>query len=158
MSALVGKLSSIHIGVKKGAGKIAVDAGELVRDHGLRDDCHAGRHPRRQVSLFALETLHELIAEGFTVTADKLSANLFTEQLALNKLKPGAQLRIGSTLLEIVEARVPCRSITKIDNRLPKRLYGHCGQLARIIKGGIVKPGDKIEVIHDDRQPSLQFN
>lgn len=158
MSDSIGKLRSIHIGVKKGTGKTAVDAAELVADHGLRGDRHAGRHPRRQVSLFALETLHELIAEGFIVTADKLSANLFTEQLALNKLKPGAQLRIGSTLLEIVEARVPCRNITKLDHRLPKRLYGHCGQLARIISGGTVKPGDEIEVIPNDRQPSLQFN
>lgn len=158
MSDSTGKLHSIHIGVKKGAGKPSVEAAELIADHGLRGDRHAGRHPRRHVSLFALETLRELVAEGFAVTADQLSTNLVTEHIRLNQLKVGAQLRIGATILEIVEARTPCRNITKIDNRLPKRLYGYCGQLARIVQGGLVKPGDEIEVIADDRQPDLQFS
>lgn len=158
MSTSVGKLSGVYIGTRKGAGKTAVESAELIADHGLRGDSHAGRDPRRQVSLFAVETLQQLAAESFPVTAENLSANLFIENLPLNQLKKGAQLRIGEVVIEIVEPRTPCRNITRIDNRLPKRLYGHCGQLARIIKGGLVKPGDEIEVIADERQPTLQFS
>lgn len=158
MSTLLGRLNGVYTGQKKGAGKSAVQSAELIADHGLRGDNHAGRDPRRQVSLFALETLQQLATEGFPVTAENLSANLFTENIPLNQLKKGAQLRIGEALIEIVEPRTPCRNITRIDNRLPKRLYGHCGQLARIIKGGLVKPGDEVEVIADERQPSLQFS
>ncbi|MGH9851158.1 MAG: MOSC domain-containing protein, partial [Blastocatellia bacterium] len=66
-------------------------------------------------------------------------------------------LRIGDALVEIVEARKPCRVITRIDNRLPKRLYGQCGQLGRIVKGGTIRAGDEIEVISDERQLSLEF-
>ncbi|HMZ16684.1 MAG TPA: MOSC domain-containing protein, partial [Blastocatellia bacterium] len=66
-------------------------------------------------------------------------------------------LRVGETLLEIVEARKPCRSIARIDNRLPKRLYGQCGQLASIIKGGNVKVGDDVEIVADQRQMSFGF-
>lgn len=154
---VTGKLTGVYVGKQKGAGKDETVCAELVAGHGLRGDSHAGRDARRQVSLFAQETLDQLLAEGFNVTPSNLSANLFTENIKLNSLKPGAQLRVGETLLEIVEARKPCRSITRIDGRLPKRLYGQCGQLARILESGSVHPGDAVEVINTDQQMNLQF-
>jgi MOSC domain-containing protein YiiM len=152
-----GRLISIHIGAKKGDGKATVDSAELVADHGLRGDSHAGRDPRRQVSLFAAETLARLREEGFALTPEQLSANLFTERIDLDRLAPGTQLRVGEATLEIVERRTPCRSITRIDHRLPKHLYGRCGQLARILVGGPVRPGDEVRVIPDERQLTLGF-
>lgn len=152
-----GRLTSIHIGARKGGGKAAVDSAELIADHGLRGDSHAGRDARRHVSLFAAETLAQLRAEGFSVAPEQLAANLFTEQIDLNALPPGARLRVGETTLEIIERRTPCRAITRIDNRLPKRLYGRCGQLARILVGGAVRPGDEVRVIPDERQLTLGF-
>ncbi|MFN0087568.1 MAG: MOSC domain-containing protein [Blastocatellia bacterium] len=153
----MGRLTSIHIGARKGDAKTAVNSAELVADYGLRGDSHAGHDPRRQVSLFAAETLAQLHAEGFSVAPEQLAANLFTEQIDLDALSPGARLRVGETTLEIVERRSPCRSITRIDNRLPKRLYGRCGQLARILVGGAVHPGDEVHVIPDERQLTLGF-
>ncbi len=157
MNAANGKLAGVYVGSQKGEGKTPVESAELIVDHGLRGDSHAGRDPNRQVSLFAAETLRELQNEGFEVSAGSLSANLFTENIELNTLKSGTALRIGNALVEIVEARKPCRLITKIDNRLPKRLYGQCGQLGRIVKGGTVRAGDEIEVIPDERQLNLEF-
>jgi MOSC domain-containing protein YiiM len=153
-----GKLAGVYVGKQKGIGKTETVSAELIPDHGLHGDHHAGRDPRRQVSLFALETLNQLRAEGFIVSASQLSANLFTENIKLNSLKTGTRIRIGQTVLEIVEARTPCRVITRIDPRLPKRLYGQCGQLARILQGGSVHPGDKIEILADERQMCLEFS
>lgn len=155
--SLSGKLVGIYSGRQKGEGKIRIASAELIAGHGLSGDSHAGRNPSRQVSLFAKETLDQLLAEGFQVAPEQLSANLFTENININSLKPGAQLRIGEVLLEIVEARTPCRSITRVDNHLPKRLYGQCGQLARIISGGTVKEGDPIEISVNVKQMSFQF-
>jgi MOSC domain-containing protein YiiM len=159
----------IHLGQEKGAGKSAVGEAELVAAYGLRGDRHAGRDARRQVSLFAEEVRRELMREGLPLPAERLSANFFTDHLPLDQLGPGTILRIGQVELEITEARQPCRSITRIDHRLPKRLIGRCGQLARVVRGGTVRPGDVIEVIPPDptavlptpaeemtsRQPSL---
>ena len=153
----MGRLTSIHIGARKGGGKAAVEAAELVADHGVRGDSHAGRDARRQVSLFAVETLARLREEGFAVAPEQLSVNLFTERIDLDRLVPGTQLRIGEALLEIVERRTPCRSITRIDHRLPKHLYGRCGLLARILVGGPIRPGDEIAVLQDERQLTLGF-
>lgn len=157
MNTPTGKLTGVYVGKQKGEGKTEVASAELLADHGLSGDSHAGRDPRRQVSLFAQETLAQLLAEGFNVSHEQLSANLFTKNIKLDSLKPGTRLRIGQTLLEIVETRKPCRNITRIDNRLPKRLYGQCGQLARIIEGGMVQSGDAIEVIQNEPQMSLDF-
>jgi molybdopterin adenylyltransferase len=150
-----GKVKGIYIGSRKGEAKSSVESAELVPGHGLQGDSHAGRDPDRQVSLFSNEVLRQMQSEGFDVSAGDLSTNLLTEDIPLDSLKPGVQLRLGETVIEIVEARRPCRNITKIDNRLPKRLYGHCGQLGVIVKGGVVRAGDDIEVLGSDRQPVL---
>lgn len=157
MKVQTGKLTGVYIGQQKGEGKTEVAFAELIAGHGLRGDSHAGRDARRHVSLFAQEMLNQLLAEGFPATASALSANLFTENITLDALHPGAQLRIGQALLEIVETRKPCRNITRIDNRLPKRLYGQCGQLARIIEGGTVKLGDAVEVLPNEKRTRLEY-
>jgi MOSC domain-containing protein YiiM len=146
MNSSIGKLVGVYVGSRKGEGKTSVEFVELVADHGLRGDSHAGRDPDRQVSLFAIETLREIQNEGFEVPAGSLNANLFTENIALDSLNPGARLRIGEAVVEIAETRKPCRSITKIDNRLPKRLFGQCGQVGRIVKSGLARVGDEIEI------------
>lgn len=147
MDALIGKLAGVYVGSRKGEGKTPVESAELVSGHGLRGDSHAGRDPDRQISLFAVETLREIQNDGFEISAGSLSANLFTENVDLDSLKPGARLRIGEALIEIAEARRPCRSITKIDNRLPKRLFGQCGQIGRVIKSGVARVGDEVEIM-----------
>ena len=139
------RIVRVFCGTASGVAKTSINAARLLAGHGLQGDSHAGRDARRHVSLFANEVLRAIQSEGFNVQPGELSANLFTENLPLDDLLVGAQLRIGSALLEIVEMRKPCRSITKLDHRLPKRLIGHCGQLARVVQEGIVSLGDVIE-------------
>lgn len=140
------RLAGIYSGARS-ASKTALAVAELIAGHGLAGDGHAGSHPQRHISLFAQEVLQALQAEGFQVTPGELSANLFTENLPLDKLTPGTQLCIGTVLIEIIQQRKPCHSITRISNRLPKRLYGQCGQLASILVGGAIQTGAAIEVL-----------
>ena len=141
------RITGVFIGTQSDAAKTPVASARLIADHGLAGDRHAGTHPIRHVSLFAQEVLRALYAEGFSFEAGELSANLFTENLPLDELPIGIRLRIGDVLLEIVERRKTCRSITKIDHRLTKRLVNQCGQLARVVQGGTVTTGDAIELI-----------
>lgn len=145
-TSLGGKLAGIYSGARS-ANKTTLAAAELIAGYGLAGDGHAGSHPQRHVSLFAQEVLQALQIEGFNVTPGELSANLFTEHLPLDALTPGTQLRIGSVLLEIIQPRKPCQSITRINHRLPKRLYGQCGQLASVLVGGTIHTGAAIEVL-----------
>ena len=141
------KLISIFTGTKKGQNKIAIPSAELIPDHGLIGDHHAGLKPHRQISLFAAETLNQIIEAGIAISPEELSTNLLTEGLALNAFVAGTRLKIGNTILEITEARKPCGSLTKIDKRLPKATYRQCGQFARVIEGGTIQSGDTIEIL-----------
>jgi MOSC domain-containing protein YiiM len=142
-----GKLVGIYSGAEKGAGKASLESASLVAGIGLDGDTHAGRDPNRQISLFADETLQALNQEGFSITAGELSANLITAGLPLNDLQAGDKLRIGDAEIELSEPRKPCASLTKLDYRLPKRLYRKCGWLGRVVKSGSVRPGATIEVL-----------
>jgi MOSC domain-containing protein YiiM len=142
-----GQLAGIYLASKRGAGKTACTSAELIAGHGLQGDAHAGTHPHRHLSLFTQETVQALQSEGFSAAPGELSANLFISGLPLDSLPLGTQLRIGPVLLEISEPRKPCRSITRIDHRLPKRLFGQCGQFARVLVGGKVQVGDIVELI-----------
>lgn len=142
-----GKLVSIFIGSQKGASKTTAPSAELIPDHGVSGDHHAGTKPHRQVSLFANETLQEIQAAGIDVAAAELSTNLLTEGIAIDTLTTGTKLQIGATVIEISEARKPCGSLTKIDKRLPKATYLRCGQFGRVITGGVIHAGDAIEIL-----------
>ena len=153
-----GKLTGIYLSAQRGESKAPCASAELIVDYGVQGDCHAGTHPQYHVSLFAQEVLHAVQSEGFKLTPGELSANLFTEGLPLDSLAPGAQIRIGTAIIEIVKARKPCHSITRISNRLPKRLYGQCGQLARIIQGGTVQVGAEISLLQPANELSRKAN
>ena len=140
-------ITGIFCGAQSGAVKMPVASAKIIVEYGVEGDSHAGKHPLRHVSLFAQEVLQAIQGEGFNVQPGELSANLFTENLPLDELPIGARLRIGDVLLEMVEHRKPCRSITKIDYRLTKRLVNQCGQLARVVRGGTVAAGDRIELV-----------
>jgi MOSC domain-containing protein YiiM len=142
-----GTITGVFVGTQKGVCKEAVAQAEMVEAHGISGDVHAGRDARRQVSLIAAEVLRDLAGQGIHYSAGELSANLLTEGVALDALKPGARLRVGAAVLEIVEARKPCGTLTRLDRRLPKLLYRRCGQLARVVTGGAVCVGEAVEVL-----------
>ena len=81
------------------------------------------------------------------ISPEELSTNLLTEGLMLDSLATGTRIKIGLTIIEITEARKPCGALTKIDKRLPKASYQHCGQFARVIEGGFIRTGDSIEIL-----------
>jgi len=147
MESSIGKIVGIYVGAKKGEGKAAVTSAELIIGHGVRDDSHAGQNPDRQISLFESEVLRELEIEGIAVPPEGLSTNLMTEGINLSLLGIGSWLQVGETIIELAEIRKPCGSLTKLDKRLPKRLYQRCGMLGRILKGGIVRSGDEVKVV-----------
>lgn len=148
-----GKLISIFIGSQKGASKTAVASAELIADHGISGDHHAGMKPHRQVSFFANEILQEIQAAGIDVAAEELSTNLLTEGIAIDTLTEGTKLKIGAAIIEISEARKPCGALTKIDKRLPKATYLRCGQFGRVITSGVIHTGDAIEILEQYREP-----
>lgn len=141
-------LVSVNTNARKEFRKIPQSEGHLLDDFGLEGDRHAGR-PDRQVSLLNAETVAELAGRGMPVSAGILGENLTVAGLSVMDLATRTRLRLGEAELEISGDRPACREMLEIHADALKALVGRAGKMARVIRGGVVRPGDPIELVRD---------
>jgi MOSC domain-containing protein YiiM len=140
------RLVSVNTNAEKQFRKLPRDEGRLVANFGLEGDRHAGR-PRRQVSILNAETVRELAALGMPVEPGVLGENITVEGMPVMQLSDGARLRIGDAEIEITGDRPACKEMLEIHADALKAMVGRAGKMARVVKGGTVRPGDPIELI-----------
>jgi MOSC domain-containing protein YiiM len=152
-----GRIYAVSVSDRKGVVKHNVDQARLVVDHGLEGDAHA-EGGIRQVSLLAMASIDKMVAAGAKVAPGDFAENLTVLGLAVMSLPVGTRLKVGDTVeLEITQIGKTCHKGCAI-----RELVGDCvmpreGVFARVLKEGLVKPGDVIEVVyvpggHPDRQ------
>ncbi len=137
---------AVSVSDKKGVVKENVPEITLVVEHGVKGDAHA-EGGRRQVSLLAQESIDKMRAQGAAVKPGDFAENITTRGLALNDLPVGTRLRLGA------EAQVVISQIGKACHHgcAIRELVGDCimpreGVFARVIRGGVVRPGDPVTV------------
>jgi MOSC domain-containing protein YiiM len=140
------RLVSVNTNADKQFRKVPRPEARLVTDFGIEGDRHAGR-PERQVSLLNVETVDELARAGMPVTPGILGENITVEGVPIMDLRDGARLRIGQAELEITGDRPACREMLEIHAGALKAMVGRAGKMARVVRGGTVRPGDPIELI-----------
>ncbi len=147
--SIMGKVIAVNISEKKGVAKKTIEQGLFIEEHGLEGDAHAGKW-HRQVSLLAQESIDKMKKSGvLNLSAGKFAENITTEGIVLYELPVGTRLRIGVTIQEITQIGKECHGGCEI-----RRLVGDCvmpreGIFTRVIKGGLIKSGDVIEVLCD---------
>jgi MOSC domain-containing protein YiiM len=119
-----------------------VEAAEAIADKGFKGCIHGRPGSERQVSMIDLETLEKL-----GVSPGAVKENITTRGLDFQKLQPGQQLRIGSSLLEIAVPCHPCSRMDEIRQGLQEELRGQRGWLCRVVEGGTIQRGDRIELL-----------
>ena len=142
----------------------------LVAGIGVEGDGHAGvtakhrsrvaQNPNqpnlRQVHLIHAELFDELREQGFPVAAGELGENVTTRGIDLLALPEGTRLRLGpDAVVELTGLRNPCVQIDRFQPGLMAAVIGRDaegrpvykpGVMAIVIAGGVVSPGDAIEV------------
>ena len=152
-----GRIVAVSVSHRKGEPKHNVDQARLLADHGLEGDAHA-EGGIRQLSLLAQESIDKMVAAGAKVKVGDFAENLTVEGLAVMYLPVGTRLKVGGEIeLEVTQIGKKCHAGCAI-----RELIGDCvmpreGIFARVLKDGLVKPGDIIEVTdvpggHPDRQ------
>jgi MOSC domain-containing protein YiiM len=136
---------AISVSDKKGVKKENLPQALLVPDHGLEGDAHAGSC--RQVSLLAQESIDKMIAMGAAVGPGDFAENLTVQGLSVMDLPIGAVLQVGEALLEITQIGKACHKGCAIREQVGDCVMPREGTFARVLKGGLVRPGDIIEVI-----------
>ena len=143
----VPKLISINANSTKEFRKLPLTQGRLIEDFGLEGDRHAGR-PLRQVSILNVETVTELKQKGLPVDPGILGENITVEGVPVMQLADGSRLRIGTNVeLEITGDRPACKELLAVHRDALKEMVGRTGKMARVVRGGTVRPGDPIELI-----------
>lgn len=117
----------------------------LIRDHGARGDRHAGRDPARAVLLTSSASYDYLAEHGLVLTYGALGENLVVKGLEPEDLPAATRLRVGDTVLELATPCTVCSNLSVIDLRLPKLVYGRRGVYARVVRGGVIEEGDRVE-------------
>lgn len=140
----------------------------LVTGLGVEGDAHFGatvqhlsrvrRDPTqpnlRQVHLIHRELFDEVTAE---VGPGQLGENITTEGIDLLGLPRGTRLSMGDgAVIELTGLRNPCVQIDRFRPGLLKQVVGtdddgsvvrKAGVMAVVVTGGVVRPGDRIEVV-----------
>ena len=119
---------------------------DLLPHHGIVGDAHAGDW-HRQVSLLAEESIDTMRALGLTLTPGAFAENINTVGIELKTLLVGTVLQIGPAVLRVTQSGKECHNDCAI-----KKATGCCvmpteGIFAIVVKEGVVRPGDEIEVL-----------
>jgi len=142
------QIVAVSVSDRKGVVKHNVDRARLLVDHGLEGDAHA-EGGIRQVSLLARESIDKMRAAGANVNPGDFAENLTTAGLDVCSLPVGTRLKVGAEVeLEITQIGKACHKGCAI-----RELVGDCvmpreGVFARVLKEGVVSPGDAIDVFH----------
>jgi MOSC domain-containing protein YiiM len=141
------KVLSINISEKKGVIKKPIKEGIFIEEYGLKDDAHAGKW-HRQVSLLAQESIDKMIKMGIDgLDAGKFAENITTEGIVLHELPVGTRLKIGETIQEVTQIGKECHKGCAIKNQVGTCIMPTEGIFTRILKGGVIRSGDYIEIL-----------
>lgn len=131
----------------KGVRKDNIRSGVLKQEYGLEGDAHADSGWHRQVSLLASESIEKMRKLGYDVGPGDFAENLTCEGIELFSLPIGTRLTVGDeVLLEISQIGKECHTGCAIFKLTGKCIMPKEGVFARVIQGGPVNIGDKIEI------------
>ena len=148
-------LVSINRSLQRGKMKTPIDFGSLLQNTGLEQDAHAdGSH--RQLSLLAEESILKMAKQyGAHLTPGMFAENLTTRGICLYTLPIGTKLCVGPALLEVTQIGKECHSDCEIRKKVGTCVMPKEGIFARILHGGILKPGQSIFLA--DAKPRIKI-
>jgi len=143
---LVGKILGLFVS-KKGDSSRTPKREITVDERGVWEDKFYAKEPNRSVLITSLRSYNLAKKRDISVEYGSLGENLLVDYNLYN-LNVGTQIRVGEVVLEISQNCTLCKSLTKIDNRLPKLLKDDRGIFAKVIKSGFIYQEDEVSVMY----------
>jgi molybdopterin adenylyltransferase len=148
VATIKGRIKAISLSEKKGMCKKNVPEANLKVDHGIIGDAHAGKW-HRQISLLSFESISEVIAQGTMLSPGDFAENITTEGIDLQSVKIGDKFILGKKIeLIITQIGKKCHTKCEIYKKLGDCIMPSDGIFAKVVKSGVIKVGDEIEVIN----------
>ena len=145
------KIVSLAISKKKGTPKVQVEKATLLEDHGLEGDAHAGPW-HRQVSFLAAESIEKARTQGLNVGFGDFAENIATSGVDWQDIAVGDRVHLGeSALVEITQKGKECHAKCAIYYMAGDCIMPREGIFGRVIKGGEVRAGAPVKILHKSR-------
>ena len=116
----------------------------FVDEHGVIGDKFYGRDASRSILITAIDSYQLAEERGISVPLGSLGENILLDYNPYD-IPSGVPFQIGEALLEITQNCTLCKSLTKIDNKLPKLLKNDRGVFARVLKEGTIRIDDMLQ-------------
>jgi MOSC domain-containing protein YiiM len=98
----------------------------------------------------AAESIDIMKAKGVKVSHGVFAENMVTEGIELPKIPIGTKIRLGeAAIVEVTQIGKECHSHCEIYRQAGDCIMPREGIFVKVIEGGPVKPGDKIEILGD---------
>lgn len=135
-----------------------------VTEYGVEGDVqndlryHGG--PNRAVSLYSFEAIRTLQAEGHPIRPGTVGENLTISGLDWPSVVPGRELTIGEVRLAVTAYAPPCEKIkasflNREFTRISQKVHPGWSRLyARVIAGGVIRPGEEVVVHEQAKNPA----
>ena len=153
---MTGTVVSIHIGPDAGAAMTRIEVAELVAGRGIVGDRYCTESgtfskalpdPDHELTLVSDEEISKFNATGdLEVSAGDLRRNVVTRGIDLNELV-GREFTIGAVKVRGIRLCEPCSYLAGLlGPEILPALVNRAGLRAGIVKGGTIRPGDRLTV------------
>ncbi|MDO8549743.1 MAG: MOSC domain-containing protein [Ignavibacteria bacterium] len=142
-----GRIVAISTSKKKGIPKTNIDSAQLIENHGIEGDAHAGNW-HRQVSFLALESITTMRGKGLPkLRPGAFAENITTEFINLPGLQVGNKIKIGNEVeLEVTQIGKECHTKCAIYFKVGDCVMPTEGIFAKVNKGGIIYVSDEVRI------------
>lgn len=141
------RIVAVSTSTRKSEKKVNRPEVTLVENWGVEGDIHAdGTH--RQLSLLAMEAIDHMRSLGADVYPGDFAENITTEGIELHTCPVGTRFAIGEDIeLVLTQIGKECHQGCAIREQVGDCIMPRRGIFCRILKGGVVKPGDSFRII-----------
>lgn len=142
----MGVVKAVCISDIRGVPKHNVGEARFIENFGLEKDAHGGNW-HRQVSLLSYEAIQKFLEHGYPVEDGAFGENLIVSGFDFKNLPVGTRFICGDVVLEMTQIGKQCHKGCEI-----QKITGDCimpgeGVFARVLKGGVIRVGDKMEIL-----------
>jgi len=142
----MGKIMAVCTSQIKGVQKEKQESIELLVEHGIQGDAHAGKW-HRQVSLLSYEKIEAFKERGADVNDGAFGENIVVSGIDLSALPVGTKMTCGDVELEVTQIGKECHHHCAIYHAVGDCIMPREGIFTRVIKGGVISNGDDIQVV-----------
>ncbi len=132
----VGKVLGLFISTKISSTRIPQNLIELD-ENGVVGDKFYAKDLNRSILISSIDSYLLAKSQNINMEYGELGENIIIDYNPYN-LATGSKIKIGKVILEISQHCTLCKSLTKIDTKLPKLLKDDRGVFAKVVKSGTI--------------------